>query len=94
MPKAKAAPAEKKEKKEKKPKDPNAPKKPWGAYMFFCEEMREKLKREHPEYTFKDIGRVLGEEWRECADSDKKRFYDKAEKDKERYNREMADYQQ
>lgn len=89
MPKA-AAPA--KEKKVKKVKDPLAPKKPCGAYMWFCKEMREDIKREHPDWSVTQIGRQLGLDWKSIDDDEKKRFYEMAEKDKERYNKEMASY--
>ncbi|KAG2427112.1 hypothetical protein HXX76_012623 [Chlamydomonas incerta] len=93
MPRAAKAKPEKKEKKEKKVKDPNAPKKPMGAYMWFCKEMREQVKADNPDFSVTDIGRRLGELWKECEEDDKKKFHQLAEEDKERYNKENAAYQ-
>ncbi|KAG2433609.1 hypothetical protein HYH02_012538 [Chlamydomonas schloesseri] len=84
---------EKPEKKEKKAKDPNAPKKPMGAYMWFCKEMRESVKADNPDFSVTDIGRRLGELWKECEEEDKKKFHKMAEEDKDRYNKENAAYQ-
>ena len=58
--------------KTKAPKDPNAPKKPSGPYIFFCNEKRESVKQAHPDYKVAEIGRALGELWKELTDDDKK----------------------
>ncbi|GAX75226.1 hypothetical protein CEUSTIGMA_g2670.t1 [Chlamydomonas eustigma] len=94
MPKAKAEKSEKKAKgkKEKKEKDPNAPKKPLGAYMFFCAEMRPKVKEEHPDFKITEMASKLGELWKELDEKAKKKFQDKAEKDKERYQKALEKY--
>ncbi len=42
--------------------------------------------------TVTDIGKRLGELWKEVSEEDKKKFYELAEKDKERYNKENAKY--
>jgi hypothetical protein len=54
-------------------KDPNAPKKPLGAYMWFCKDMRESVKAEHPGMSVTDIGKRLGELWKEVNEQDKKK---------------------
>lgn len=81
------------EKKEKKPKDPNAPKKPCGAYMWFCKDERESVKKAHSDWGVTDIGKELGRLWKEMDESDKKKYYDMAEADKARYQKENAAYQ-
>ncbi len=81
-----------KEKKPKKVKDPMAPKKPSGAYMWFCKDMRDDIKKEHPERGVTDIGRRLGELWKSTSDEEKKKYYIMAEEDKERYNKDMSSY--
>eukprot|EP00201_Polytomella_parva_P011999 CAMPEP_0175062378 /NCGR_PEP_ID=MMETSP0052_2-20121109/14136_1 /TAXON_ID=51329 ORGANISM="Polytomella parva, Strain SAG 63-3" /NCGR_SAMPLE_ID=MMETSP0052_2 /ASSEMBLY_ACC=CAM_ASM_000194 /LENGTH=87 /DNA_ID=CAMNT_0016328395 /DNA_START=46 /DNA_END=309 /DNA_ORIENTATION=+ len=79
-------------KKEKKEKDPNAPKKPCGAYMWFCKEKREGVKSENPEMSVTDIGKRLGQLWKESSEEEKQRFHALAKKDKERYDKELAEY--
>lgn len=89
----KAAAKEKPAKKEKKAKDPNAPKKPCGAYMWFCKDKREGVKKKHPDWGVTDIGKHLGAMWKEATDNDKKKYFEQAEEDKKRYEKAMADYQ-
>ncbi|GIL65240.1 hypothetical protein Vafri_19053 [Volvox africanus] len=79
-------------KKEKKIKDPNAPKKPLGAYMWFCKDVRESVKKENPGLSVTEIGKRLGELWKEVSEEDKKKYLKQAEEDKERYNKESAAY--
>lgn len=69
MPKAEKK--EKPEKKEKKVKDPNAPKRPLAAYMFFCKEKREEIKKEDETLKFGAIGKLLGERWKVVEEGEK-----------------------
>ncbi|CDH53379.1 nucleosome binding protein [Lichtheimia corymbifera JMRC:FSU:9682] len=74
----------------KKRKDPNAPKRGRSAYMFFSQEQRSTVKEENPEATFGDIGKLLGQKWKELTDEEKKPYQDKAVADKQRYEEEKA----
>ncbi|KAK3095460.1 hypothetical protein FSP39_014973, partial [Pinctada imbricata] len=80
-------------KKRKKPKDMNAPKPALNGYLRFLNERREVLRKENPSMTFSELTRVLGAEWTQLPQHEKQRFLDEAERDKERYNREMEAYQ-
>jgi len=44
-------------------KDPNAPKKPLSAYFLFCQDEREKVKAENPEYSILEVAKELGRRW-------------------------------
>jgi len=77
----------------KKRKDPNAPKAASNAYMIFCKARRATLKEEHPELPFGQLGAKLGEIWRNLQPEDKKPFEDQAAADRERYRKEMEQYQ-
>lgn len=90
--KAKGGDDEGETKKRKAKKDPNAPKKPCGAYMFFCKETRESVKEEHPDWSVTQIGKRLGELWKLVDEDDKKKFFELAEEDKARYQRDIAKY--
>lgn len=94
-PKATASPAKKsgKVEKTKKEKDPNAPKRGLSAFMFFSQEQREKIKKSNPEATFGQLGKLLGEAWKELNDKDKAPYVKKAEADKARYEKEKAKYE-
>lgn len=73
-------------------KDPNAPKRGQSAYFYFMNEIRPKVKEETPDISFTDIGKVIGEKWKVISADEKARYEAMADKDKERYNREMKTY--
>ncbi|GAX14828.1 structure-specific recognition protein 1 [Fistulifera solaris] len=78
--------------KKKKKKDPNAPKRSKTSYIFFADEMRVKLKKEHPSMTFGETGKKIGEMFRALSADEKKKYEEMAQKDKERARKEMASY--
>lgn len=45
-----------------------------GPYMNFCKMMRPKVVEENPSFTFGEVGRRLGEMWRELPEEEKKKF--------------------
>lgn len=53
-------------------KDANAPKRPRSGYMLFAKSMRAKVKDQHPNKKFCEIGRKLGELWRSLSHEKKK----------------------
>ncbi|KAK3750182.1 hypothetical protein QZH41_015411 [Actinostola sp. cb2023] len=59
-------------KKQKKPRSQS-------AYLLFAYERRLSLRREHPEYVFGEISRVIGEEWRNATAAVKAEFEAKAQ---------------
>ena len=74
-------------------KDPDAPKKNCSSYIFFCKDTRANIKAEHKDWKGVDVTRELGRIWREdLTDDDKVPFIQQADKDKERYQKEMEDY--
>jgi len=86
-----------KKKKKKKMKDPNAPKRNMSAYFFFAGSIREDVKGqltqekgEPPRVT--EVMTVIGERWRQCADHDKIVHDESAKKDRERYQRQLKEY--
>ena len=96
-PAKKAAPAKKASKKEvakpeKKKKDPNAPKRGLSAFMFFSSANRDQIKKDHPDCTFGEVGKYMGEAWAKCAAKDKAKYEKQAATDKARYEKEMAKY--
>lgn len=76
MPKRKADTKEKaskeKTKKTKKTKDPNAPKRNKSAYLFFCDDKRDSVKKSNPDLKMTEVSKKLAELWRALGDSDKK----------------------
>jgi len=71
-------------------KDPNQPKRNLSAFFFFCEEQRPHVRQNHPEWRVGDIAKELGKRWGCCPSKD---LYERmADGDKERYQREMAEF--
>ncbi|RMJ20912.1 hypothetical protein PHISP_08216 [Aspergillus sp. HF37] len=79
---------------ERKKKDPNAPKRGLSAYMFFANDQREKVREDNPGISFGQVGKMLGEKWKNLADEDRRPYEEKAATDKKRYEEEKATYNQ
>ena len=78
----------------KKEKDPNEPKKAKTAYMYFCDERRVSLKVDNPKASMGDMSKIMGAEWKELSDEDKKPYEAKAVADKSRYAQEKGAYEE
>jgi len=76
----------------KRLKDPNAPKKPQSAYFLFAGDRRPKLKETHPDKKITDLSKLLGNEWKEMSESDKKKWDEKAKQFKSKYDKDMEEY--
>ncbi|KAG0565956.1 hypothetical protein KC19_7G026800 [Ceratodon purpureus] len=83
-----------KKKRKKKEKDPNAPKRALSAFMRFSLEERKKMKADPSQaaQTFGEVGKNLGERWRNMSSSEKAPFEAAAKVDQERYKKAMAGY--
>jgi hypothetical protein len=73
-------------------KDANAPKRPLSAYIIYCQEQREMLKKKNPDLKATELTSQLGNMWKSLSDDKKKQYMTKHEKERERYQREMKDY--
>ena len=76
------------------PDDPNKPKRAMTAYFCFTSERRAQIAAERPELASNVtlMAKTLGKEWKELDEEARKPFAALAEKDKERYQKEMKDY--
>lgn len=79
-------------KKMKKPKDPNAPKRARGSYVFFTNYIRPIIMKENPDTKFVELGSIMGERWRNIDPDEKRKYEALANEDRNRFNREMEDY--
>ncbi|KAJ2815206.1 Non-histone chromosomal protein 6, partial [Coemansia furcata] len=86
---AKAATVESKVKRGKK-KPKTGPKRALSAYMFFSKAMRKTVQEENPDVSFGQIGKLLGDKWKNLTDAAKAPYNAEAEKDKVRYADEKA----
>lgn len=75
-------------------KDPNAPKRALSAFFWFCNDERPAIREANPGCTVGDVAKELGRKWADVDEADKKRYGAMAEKDKERYAKEMAVYKE
>ena len=66
------------------------PKRGMSSFMWFCKAKRAELKKDRPELTFGEMGKVLGTMWKELPDSKKAPYVKQAEDDKKRYMKEKA----
>eukprot|EP01059_Diplonema_ambulator_P016670 TRINITY_DN2838_c0_g2_i1.p1 TRINITY_DN2838_c0_g2~~TRINITY_DN2838_c0_g2_i1.p1 ORF type:complete len:218 (+),score=129.05 TRINITY_DN2838_c0_g2_i1:62-655(+) len=73
-------------------KDPNAPKKPLSGYMLFCQDEREKVKKENSDLKAKEILTELGKRWGELGDDEKEEYNEKSKEAKEQYKKDYAEY--
>ena len=78
--------------KAKKAKDPNAPKRPSNAYIHYCKKVRSDVKAANPNLKPTEINQKMGEQWKNLSDEEKAPFEKLVEKDKLRYQQEMANY--
>ena len=45
-----------------------------GPYMVFCKEMRPKIVKENPAFTFGEVGKALGAAWGKLSDAQKAKY--------------------
>ena len=73
----------------KKKQDDGLPKRPQNAWIFFCNEQRESVKKSNPSISPKDITKKLSDQWKTLSDKKKEKYEKKAQEDKKRYEEEL-----
>ena len=65
-----------------------------SAYIFFTQEINQKYKKLYPNLSFRDIFKLIGKEWKNLKEKDKKKYYDLEKKSKELFtkNKEKIKY--
>ncbi|KAG8193318.1 hypothetical protein JTE90_003801 [Oedothorax gibbosus] len=76
------------------PRDMNAPKQPLTGYVRYLNENREKIRGENPGASFSEVTKILACDWSKLGSNEKQKYLEEAEKDKERYMKELEQYQQ
>ncbi|KAJ1307330.1 hypothetical protein OPQ81_001436 [Rhizoctonia solani] len=79
--------------KEKKPKDPNAPKQPPPAYILYQNEIRESMRARFPTHSPTDLVKEIAATWKTLPNSERQRYKDYANVEKDRWVAELAAYQ-
>ncbi|XP_065187073.1 high mobility group protein B2-like [Sycon ciliatum] len=80
------------QKKKKRKKDPDAPKRGMSAFLFFCNSRRPELKLKFPDFAMGEMSRKLGDEWKTMDDTAKAPFEKQSIADRQRYEKQMAEY--
>ncbi|RNA03218.1 high mobility group 20A [Brachionus plicatilis] len=73
-------------------KDPSAPKAPLNGYLVYFNEERSEMRVKNPNIGFGELTKIIAAKWKELPADEKQKYINEAELDKERYNKEMADY--
>ncbi|XP_042479548.1 high mobility group B protein 13-like isoform X2 [Macadamia integrifolia] len=60
-------------------------KKPSPAYILWCKDQWNEVKKENPDAEFKEISNILGSKWKNLSPEEKKPFEEKNQADKEAY---------
>ena len=80
----------------KQRRDPKKPTRPKSSYLYYCDEHRKDImdtKRAVGEkIIIGDISKILGKNWHDLSINDKVVYKNLADKDKNRYNDEMQEY--
>jgi hypothetical protein len=86
---------EKKTKKKKeKEKDLNAPKRNQTPFFLYLAEKREQVKAANPDFTNPEVVSELGRRWKLLPEEAKERYHDRFLEEKQRYEENMARYNQ
>jgi len=75
-------------------KDRLGPKKALTPYMAFSGAMRNKMREEFSNLTMQQLTQKIGERWSSLNDEEKIPYVNMAERDKVRYRREKADFEE
>eukprot|EP00494_Astrolonche_serrata_P034330 UN34599 len=75
-------------------RDENAPERTKSAYVFFCDKNRSKVAKNNPDFSFAEIGALLGKMWTETSDKTRTPFVNQASKSKAKFDKEMETYRQ
>lgn len=77
-------------------KDPNKPKRAKSAYLFYCDDHRQKIldtmRKKKKKVNIADVSKELGAKWGGLSDAAKAPYEAKAQADRERYQEEMEQY--
>uniref|UniRef100_A0A4W4EDK0 Protein polybromo-1 n=1 Tax=Electrophorus electricus TaxID=8005 RepID=A0A4W4EDK0_ELEEL len=65
-----------------------------SGYILFSSEMRAVIKAQHPDFSFGELSRLVGTEWRNLESAKKAEYEERAAKVAEQQERERASHQQ
>jgi len=70
----------------------NAPKRPRSAYIYFSNEIRERVQVENPDAPVTQVMKLVGAAWRELPEVEKYVYEGRSRDDKIRYEKELEEH--
>ena len=75
----------------KSPRNPGAPKNAMTAYMFFSKAVRPRLRKSNPTATFGELGKLIGNGWRQLPSREREPYEILAQLDRQRFSRAKSE---
>ena len=73
-------------------KDPLKPKRPITGYFLFLNDRRKEFMKTHDLKNPAEANRMLGKAWKELSEAEKKPFLEEANKNRQIYEKKLAEY--